>query len=268
MWDFQVFSARHRGYRLVAAIGMLVMACAGEPAGSMQSSKSQASDLVVIGRVIGMVDIGKPAATPKTLALHSLVVERTIQGTDETGIRLQVLPNGERWIDGQSYVLWLRRPHLRVLEAIPGSSLEAGSPAARSALEEVSRSRPVVAPQRVIWVRHETGSTGQVRMEFWMAADGAFEYRSQPATPGAAAAPLTALAGRLPATDAAALVKRLRSAGAGPSADDAGVVTIRLVGEDRVPEFREYSTPDSPPAAEVLREIGELAHKYGRATKG
>ena len=97
-----------------------------------------------------------------------------------------------------------------------------------------------------------------------MAADGAFEYRSQQLGAGGAVTSSATLSGQLPAADAAALMKRVLGAGAGPSADDAGTVAIRVVGQDGVPEFREYSMPGSPPAIDVLREIGELAHKYGR----
>ncbi len=86
-----------------------------------------AADLVIVARVVGLVDQSPSAQTRRTREVHTVLVEQTLQGCDESALTLVVRPNGEDWEIGRSYVLFLKRPGLRLLEAIPGTSRPASS---------------------------------------------------------------------------------------------------------------------------------------------
>lgn len=165
------------------------------------------ADLVVVATVIGPVDPAPGARARKEREAHWVDVERTLKGGDETGQRLKARPNGLRWVDGQSYVIFLRWLGGDWFEARSKPALPATEANVR-AVERAARQQGMsVGPPRVLWMRHMAGWGGGLIGEFSLAADGTFQWTTRVGK-GPARRDETKL-GRLPDAIAAALLKEV-----------------------------------------------------------
>lgn len=218
-----------------------------------------ASDLIVVGRVVGLVDTKPIAATRREREVHWIDVERTLAGGDEAGQRLRVRPNGLLWEDGRSYVLFLKRGDGDWAEAVTQPDVPA-SPERIASVEAVLAERGRgVEPRRLVWIRYTGGWGGGLLAEFSVTGGGDFVWRGK-ADPGSEP---VELAGTLPAGETAGLIEWIEGAGPGPISDDAGIVSVRWLDAGGEARDRSYLRPDRPPASELLDRVERLARRYG-----
>jgi hypothetical protein len=218
------------------------------------------ADLVAVARVIGIIDPKPEARTRKHLEAHWILVERTLKGNDEAGQRLRARPNGLRWEDGKSYVLFLKWLAGDWVEAVPQQPTDATDSHVAAVLREIAAQGSGVAPRRALWMRHTGGWSPEVATEFSLAVNGRFEWKKRLPT-----GDYEKRRGELPAREVARLVERVAKAGPGPAVDDAGVVSFRWLDATGTAQSRIYAAPDQPPSVTLLQAIEELARRHGRA---
>lgn len=235
---------------------------AGERSPTIAQSVKEA-DLIIVGRVISLIDPKPAARARKPLEAHWVHVERTLKGIDESGLRLRARPNGLRWEDGESYVMFLKWQDIDWVEAVPQRLLQATKATIDAVAKEVAVQGAGVSPKRVVWMRHTGGWGAGVLAEFFVTVDGRFEWKkwlqdSPPDKPR-----YETRAGRLSQEVIASLIGQIARAGPGPIIDDAGIVTFRWLDAKGGAQFRTYMMPDGPPCADLLKMIESIARKYG-----
>ena len=218
------------------------------------------ADLVAVARVIGIIDPKPEARTRKDREAHWILVERTLKGSEETGQRLRARPNGLRWEDGKSYVIFLKWLHGDWVDAVAQRLMGAPDAHIAAVLEEVATQGGGVAPRRALWMRHTGGWSTEVAAEFSLAVTGQFAWKKRLPT-----GDYEERRGTLLPQDVARLVDRVATAGPGPAVDDAGIVSFRWLDATGTAQTRIYAAPDQPPSVTLLQAIEERVRRHGRA---
>ena len=214
------------------------------------------ANFVIVGRVLGTVDTKPGAQARKHLEAHWVRVEQTLMGSNETGQRFMVHPNGLIWQDGEAYVLalsWVEGNQAKAVAQPLAVASEANIAAAR---EAVAANGGTVAPRRVLWMRHVGGWQVAPTTELIVGADGAFTWT--------AAAPAgERLSGGFPDAVVAGLIRRVAEAGEGARVDDAGSVTFRWLDAAGQVHIKRYAVPNAPPATVLRGLVESLAREHG-----
>jgi hypothetical protein len=234
------------------------IAAAADRSPSVAESVKEA-DLVIVGRVIGLIDPTPVARTRKHLEGHWIRVEDTLKGIDETGERLRARPNGLLWEDGNSYVMFLRRTDGGWVDALPRYPL--GPEASIGVvIDEVAAQRGQVIPKPVLSMKQNFGPNARIRAEFTVSKDGTFYWTRSDSGDHQ----YERRTGRLPSHTLTALIRQIEDAGPGPVVDDSSS-TITLAWRTAAGETRArgYSVPEQPPAADLLQAIETLVLRYG-----
>ena len=217
------------------------------------------ADLIVVGRVLGLIDPTPAAQTRKHREAHWVRVERTLKGSEETGQRLRARPNGLLWEDGKSYVIRLKWMEGDWVEAVPQPRIEATEGHIAAAIAEVATQGGGVSPRRALAMRYTGGWSAEVMAEFFVTVEGTFAWRRR-----IAKGRYEEQLGTLPKEVVARLVRQIAQAGPGPAADDAGSVAFRWLDATGEARSRTYLIPDQPPCSKLLEAIEAVARRHGR----
>ncbi len=223
----------------------------------------QEADLIVVGRVIGLIDSKPDAITRKHLEAHWIHVAQTLKGIDETGQKLAGRPNGLLWENGKSYIIFLKRVGIgNFAEVVPQSLMEATQANINTIRNKVEAQGYSVRPKPGVWMQHTGGWGAGVIAEFYVTVDGNFEWKQRLQTVKSAESQYEKRAGRLPEDVILSLIQQVAQAGPGPAFDDAGQVTFRWLDAKGEAQFKGYSAPDMLPAIELLETIETLTHQH------
>jgi len=247
------------GGALVVAV-LLAGIAAAKPTVSMSTSVRKAN-LVVVGQ-----PIDRPAASQPE-GPYRFRIERTLMGFDVTGVELMVWPRGLAFDVGKSYVVFLTRHGIAPkATAAPQRRTEATEATIAEARRTIARHGGSVGPKPVLWMRHVGGWGAGVLGEFFVTADGTFQWWRTPPTRDEPKGPARSeiLAGTLPKAEVGKLVTVVAGADKGPPAEDAGTVQFHWL--DRAGVFRErlYMHPGKEPSRSLEAAIAALARKHGK----
>ncbi len=260
--------------QIVLFAGILISAY-GSPSSFLEADKQnpprplavREADLIVVARVVGLIDTKPVAHTRRHLEASWIHVRRTLKGSDETGQRLRAQPNGQWWEAGKSYVLLLKRREGDWVEAVPGQPIAATTANIAAAAREVTAQGGSVLAKRVLSMKHTGGwGTGPIA-EFFVTADGAFEWRQGLQTGQRVERKPETRTGRLSKDTVARLIGQVARTGPGLAADDAGMVTFHWLDAQGRAQSKTFSTPDQPPCSQLLETVQTLARRYGRAPR-
>lgn len=109
-----------------------------------------------------------------------------------------------------------------------------------------------------LFMKHTGGWTDVMMAQFSLEKDGTFHWQSQNQK----------MSGRIPQKDANRLIRDVSSAGAGPSAKDAGFVEFQWVDDNGQERSHVYSYPQEDPCQRLLKQIEGLVEKYGPPLAG
>jgi len=257
-----------RGLTLLAA-GLLAVATqgamvqAGEP-GSGLAEAIQASDLIVVARVIGLIDTKPAARARKAREAHWIEVRRTLKGPEESGQRFLALPNGLAWVDGDSYVLFLKRIRADQVAALPERLLEATDVTISEVVSEVNAQGGEVSARRAIWMRYEGSWGAGLIAELVVTTEGEVQWKRRRGE-GEERSQYEELVGTSSAEEIEALIRQIEAAGPGPIVDDAGSLTVRWIGGDGRARVKAFLMPQKPPSVELLEAAEALARAAAQA---
>lgn len=233
-------------------------------AGGLPVSASNAvrsSDLVIIGRVIGLVDQKPEAMQRKSREMHWVDVVKTLKGNDEVGERFAVRPLGPAWQDAKSYVLFLEWggsnfANSRYVPALPAT--ENNIAAVR---REIAAQGAGPTPRRTYWVLHASGWQLAPATEFIVTADSRFVWSRR--LPGAAeGSRAEILRGTLPKSALASLVRGAEGLPTAVSGDDEGKVTVHWRDASGKKQAKDLGPTSGRAAKSVLQEIEALARRH------
>ncbi|MCI0400626.1 MAG: hypothetical protein L0Z68_04915 [Gammaproteobacteria bacterium] len=236
---------------------------AAEQDSSITQAVSEA-DLIVLGRVIGIIDPKPHALTQKHLEAHWIHVEQTLKGNDETGQRLSARPKGLLWEDGESYVIFLKRMGGDWFEAIPQQLLEATEAHLAAVMEEVHTQGSGVSPRLVLWMKYTGGLTTGVLAEFYVSVEGHFEWKKRLQSHSNEEQQYETRSGRLSPDAIASLIRQIEQAGPSSAADDAGIVAFRWLDAREDTQSKAFVMPDHPSSTRLLETIETLARRHGQ----
>ncbi len=222
------------------------------------------ADLIIVGRIIGLIDTKPVARTRKHLEAHWIRVERTLKGADEAGQRLRAVPHGLSWVDGESYVLFLKRRGGDLVDAISQQPLEATAERIAEVVLEVEAQGSGVSPKRAVWMTYEGGWGGGVLAELIVTEEGDFEWRRRRDGGPKEAPQYEVLVGRSSVADVGRLIRQIEAAGPGPGADDAGILTVRWLDASGRAQMKAYLLPQKPPSSALLEAAEAFARSTGR----
>lgn len=233
-------------------------------AGGLPESASNAvrsSDLVIIGRVIGLVDQKPAAMQRKSRERHWVDVMKTLKGHDESGDRFAVLPQGPAWQDGKDYILFLewggsKFAKARYLPALPATATNIAA-----VKREIAAQGAGPTPRRAYWVRHASGWQLAPAIEFIVTADSRFVWSRR--RPGAAeGSRAEILRGILPKSALASLVRGAEGLPTAVAGDDEGKVTVHWRDASGKKQAKELGPTSGRAAKSVLQEIEALARRH------
>ncbi len=263
--------------KIVFLIGIFVLMSSWNPLYLVKASKQQGlgmdksvkeADLIIVGRVAGIID-SKPAARDrKHLEAHWVHVEQTLKGIDETGEQLAVRPNGLLWEDGKSYVIFLKKIGMgNFVEAIPLPIIEATQAHIDKVVKEVAVQGSHVSPKPVFWMQHTGGWGAGVIAELSIFTDGDFEWRKQLQSSNNTERRYEKLIGRLPNEAIVGLIHQVAKVEIGLVADDANSLNFRWLDAEGEAQLKRCYLQDHPPCAELLKTIETLALRHGQVPK-
>jgi hypothetical protein len=112
------------------------------------------------------------------------------------------------------------------------------------------------AEKPTLHMKHTAGWTSQVLSEFTVHKDGTFLYKAKKVV----------LRGRIPQTEIKAMLQQIATAGAGPTAKDAGYVQFKWIDKDGKVATKDYSDPEKDPCNKLLGEMKVLVARYSKNT--
>jgi len=114
------------------------------------------------------------------------------------------------------------------------------------------RATGTVTNSPVLYMEHVGGWNAGVLCEFSVESNGAFWWKTKNDN----------RSGVIPKPELDKLIDHVVTAGAGPSAKDAGTVEFKWVGREGKEEDKFYSYPDKDPCKRLLVEIDALTAKH------
>jgi len=228
----------------------------------------KASDYVVIGRIIGMVDRNPSPAAPadrKTREAHRVVVQATLKGHDIAQRTIIVRPNTLQWIDGSTYVLFLEDRGNGFFDAIPEVVLTQTPAEIASAARQLGFA---VLPRLELRMRHLGGccSTHSGMLEeLRVMADGRFEFEARVKTEdGHLEKKVDVFQGVLPKEALSNLIKSVKTVKKAPLPDGGGLLNFEMSGAPGKVEYHTFTLLGQPEAVEILEAFTRLARANAR----
>lgn len=221
----------------------------------------RSSDLVIVGRMIGLVDQKPGAMQRRARERHWVDVLKTLKGNDESGERFAVLPLGRAWQDGKDYILFLEWNGSNIAKAHHIAVLPATGSNIAAVTREIASQGAGPEPRRAYWVRHDGGWQRAPATEFIVTEDFRFVWsRRRPG--GASGTGTEVLRGVLPKPALAALVRGAAGFPATIAGDDEDKVTVywRVAGGRK--HSKELGGASSASPKSVLQEIESLARRH------
>lgn len=250
----------------VLSIWLLVVDSAGAGgAGGLPDLTPDAvrsSDLVIIGRVDGLVDQKPGAMQRKPDEAHWIDIITTLKGSDETGERFLVLPGGQLWQDGNSYVMFLEWVGGNIAKSRYLPAIEATENNVAFITREIVKSGAGPTPRRTYWLRYIGGWQLHAAIEFIVTADARFTWLHRP-TETAGGPKETILRGKLPVSVLDTLMRRAEMLPTGVAGDDEGKVTVRWRDTDSKIRTKDLGSPSGKKVMLLLQEIETLARRHG-----
>jgi len=230
------------------------------------SGAVKASDYVVTGVVIGMVNSNPSEAAPadrKIREAHRVVVQTTLKGHDIAGRKVVVRPNTLLWNDGDTYVLFLKDRGNGFFDAIPEPVLTK-SAAEIAAL--ASKLGFAVLPRLQLRLRNLGGCCSThsgTLQDLRVMADGRFELRTRVTTADGHLRPeVDVLTGVLPKSAISNLIKTATGIEKQPLPDGGGLVNLELAGESGKVDYLTFSVLDRPEVNGLLETAVALAREH------
>lgn len=223
-------------------------------------------DLIVVGRVIGLIDSKTSALTRKHLEAHRVRVKRTLKGIDVTNQLLHVRPNGLLLVDGQSYVFFLRKLNWDWFEIVSKELMEASEVNIAAVVKDVDRKGGEVSPKRKLWMKYADGLGKKVITEFFVTLYGYFEWINRLQIINFKEEMYEKRIGILPEDVIASVVSQVIQAEPGPIIDDADTVTFLWLNTKGEVHSKTFYVPNQPPATNLIKNIEMLTRKYGRTS--
>lgn len=253
---------------LIVCIGVFVSAFKPSyvvKAGMQQSFPMDQSvreaDLIIVGRVGGLIDTKPAARARKHLEAHWIYVEQTLMGIEETGQKLAARPTGLLWEEGKSYIIFLKRVGIgNFVEAVPQTLVEATQPNIAAVVEEVVAQGGYVRPMPGFWMQY-TGGWGVIT-EILIATEGNFEWKRQLKSPDSAEQKYEKLSGNLSGEAIKSLIRQVAQVDPGPTADDADILIFRWLDEKGEVQFKSCFLQDNLPCAKLLESIETLVIQH------
>jgi hypothetical protein len=222
------------------------------------------ANLIVVGRVIGLIDPKPAARDRKHLEAHWIFVVETLKGVDETGQQLAARPNGLLWEDGKSYIIFLQRTGMgNFAEAVTQQLVEANDANIAVIRDEILAQGGSVISQPILWMQYVSGF-GTVIAELLVTVEGNFEWKKQLQIGGDAEPEYERLIGNLPEEAIADLITQIGPIEPGLIADDSGIITFRWSDEEGKTQSSSCYTLDNPSCVELLQTVETLAREHGQ----
>jgi hypothetical protein len=230
----------------------------------------KASDYVVLGRVVGMVDRSVPPDEldrRKHLEAHRVDVLATLKGYDITQRRIVVRPNTLRWTDGDTYVLFLKDRGNGFFDAIPEVVLTE-SPADIAAL--VQRLGFGVLPRLQLRMRILGGCCSVhagMLQDLRIAADGRFEYEKILTDEHGHLLPKAdVFTGVLPKAEIGSLVTKVTTLKKAPMPDGGHLLTLEISSAPGKVEYSTFNLGVRPDAGAVVASADQLARENAKTS--
>jgi len=230
------------------------------------SNAVKASDYVVTGHVIGMVDQKPSPAAPadrKIREAHRVVVQTTLKGYDIAGRTIVVRPNTLLWNDGETYVLFLKDRGNGFFDAIPEVVLT------RSPAEIAALARKLgfaVLPRLQLRMRHLGGCCSThsgTLQDLRVMADGRFEFETRVTTADGHLLPeVDVFTGVLPKNVISNLNKSITEVKKQPLPDGGGLLNFELSSAPGKVEYHTFSLLGQAPANDLLETAAALAREH------
>lgn len=231
----------------------------GSPVSAVDAVRS--SDLVIVGRVIGLVDQKPGAMHRRARERHWVDVVKTLKGNDESGERFAVLPLGRAWQDGREYILFLERGESNFAKAQHIADLPATGNNIAAVMREIASQGVGLLPRRAYRVRHVGGWQRAPVTEFIVTEDFRFIW-SRRQSGGANVTGTEVLRGVLPKAALVSLVGGAEGFSSAIAGDDEDKVTIYWRDAGGRKQRKELGGASGASAKSVLREIEGLARRH------
>jgi len=235
--------------------------------GHSKSQSIKETDLIVVGRVIGLIDSKNSALTRKHLEAHRVRVERTLMGIDVTNQVLHLRPNGLLLVDDQSYVFFLRKLNWDWFEIVSKELMEASEVNIDVVVENIDSQGGEVSPKRQLWMKYADGLGKEVMTEFFVTLDGYFEWINHHLQIiNTKEVVYEKRIGKLPKDVVASIISQVVQAEPGSAIDDADIIAFRWLNTKGEVHSKTFYKPNQPPATNLIKTIETLARKYGRTS--
>lgn len=233
-------------------------------AGGFSDSVSNAvrsSDLVIIGRVVGVID-QKPSVTQrKAREVHWVDVVKVLKGSNEAGERFAVRPMGRAWQDGKDYILFLQWGGSNFANARYLAALDATGDNIAFVERDIAAQGVGPTPRRIYWLRLEDGLQDRPITEFIVTEDTRFAWSRLPIR-RAGSARTERLRGALPKPVLEALIHQVEDVPKATADDDADRVTVHWRDAGGVKRTKPLGSPSRAQTLLILQAVERLARRH------